>query len=189
MGSFFLILLSNIQCSSSWYGNSTEVGVGGLPFERSRGVGKDATWYVQRWMIGLDEMISIDMSDDVGSAWIFLCVSIWIDVENNGTRTFHAILLQQYALVMCISHIHIQISDLRLKRKQTHQIFDVEYDWPDVHWSRKSFYFWVSVHPTQGSVEECDFHLLCPFYQVALRKHRCPRTTQKITEMVSVWEC
>ena len=32
----------------------TEVGVGGLPFERSRGVGKDATWYVQRWMIGLE---------------------------------------------------------------------------------------------------------------------------------------
>ena len=46
----------------------TEVGVGGLPFERSRGVGKDVTWYVQRWMIGLDEMICINLSADVGSA-------------------------------------------------------------------------------------------------------------------------
>lgn len=149
-------------------------------------------------------MISINMSDDVGSAWIFYVFQfelMWKITEHQRfTRFFCSSLLhkfyalqfiqaQQYAFVMGILHIHIQISDLRLKTKQTHQILDVEYDWPDVHWGRKSFYFWVSVHPMQGSVEECDFHLLCPFYQVALRKHRCPRTTQKITEMVSVWEC
>ena len=111
----------------------TEVGVGGLPFERSRGVGKDATWYVQRWMIGLDEMISINMSDDVGSAWFFYVFQfelMWKIMEHERfTRFFCSSLLhkiyalqfiqaQQYAFVMCILHIHIQISDLRLKRNK-----------------------------------------------------------------------